>query len=100
MLIVAAASYAVGGLCMKLSVGLSRPVPTVAFLILFCAGAVLQGYAMRTEELGIAYVFVLGAEVLLTMLLSVAVLGESCPPGRIGAVALVLTGIVWLRFGS
>ena len=81
-------------------VGLSRPVPTVAFLILFCAGAVLQGYAMRTEELGIAYVFVLGAEVLLTMLLSVAVLGESCPPGRIGAVALVLTGIVWFRFGS
>ena len=80
MLIVAAASYAVGGLCMKLSVGLSRPVPTVAFLILFCAGAVLQGYAMRTEELGIAYVFVLGAEVLLTMLLSVSVLGESCPP--------------------
>jgi small multidrug resistance pump/quaternary ammonium compound-resistance protein SugE len=71
----------------------------VAFLLLFGAGAVLQAFAMRSGELGIAYIFVLGAEALLAMLLSVLVLGESCPPGRIGAVALVLTGIVWLRFG-
>ena len=100
MLIVAAASFALGGLCMKMSLGLSRPAPTVAFLILFCIGAVLQAYAMRSGELGVAYVFVLGAEALLTMLLSVSVLGENCPPGRIGAVAVVLTGIIWLRFGT
>ena len=100
MLILAAALFAVGGLSMKLSLGLSRPAPTVAFLLLFCAGAVLQAYAMRSGELGIAYVFVLGAEALLTMLLSVSIMGESFPPGRIGAVALVLTGIAWLRFGS
>jgi multidrug transporter EmrE-like cation transporter len=43
---------------------------------------------------------VLGAEAVLSLLLSIAVLGESCPPGRIGAIALVLTGIVWLRLGS
>jgi len=100
MLIIAAASFAVGGLFMKLSLGLSRPVPTVVFLLLFCAGAALQAFAMRSGELGIAYIFVLGAEAFLTMLLSVSVLGERCAPGRIGAVALVLTGIVWMRFGS
>src|SRR4051794_27045867 len=100
MLISAATAFAVGGLFMKLSMGLSRPLPTLVFLSLFCAGAVLQALAMRSAELGIAYIFVLGAEALLTMVLSVAVLGESCPPGRIGAVALVIAGIVWLRLGS
>src|SRR5437868_14224395 len=100
MLLIAAAFFAVGGLFMKQSLGLSRPVPTAAFLLLFCAGAALQAFAMRSGELGISYVFVLGAEALLTMLFSVWVFGESCPPGRIGAVTLVLTGIVWLRFGS
>jgi len=97
MLFIAAAAFALGGLFMKLSVGLTRPLPTIAFLVLFCAGAAFQAIAMRNAELGVAYIFVLGAEAVLTMLLSVAVLGESCPPARVAAVILVITGIAWLR---
>ena len=100
LLIAAATAFAAGGLFMKLSVGLSRPLPTAAFLVLFAGGAVLQAIAMRNEELGVSYILVLGAEAVLSLVLSIAVLGESCPPGRIGAIALVLMGIVWLRLGS
>jgi multidrug transporter EmrE-like cation transporter len=97
LLLASAAAFSAGGLCMKLSAGLTRPVPTAALFLLFGAGAALQAIAMRRAELGSAYVFVLGAEAVLTVLLSVFVLGESCPPARIAAIVLVVVGIAWLR---
>jgi multidrug transporter EmrE-like cation transporter len=97
LLIVAAAAFAGGGLLMKLSVGMTRLLPTLGFLILFCAGAALQAVAMRKAELGMAYIFVLGAEAVMTMLFSVYALGESCPPGRAFAIVLITAGIALLR---
>ncbi len=82
---------------MKLSAALTRPGPTFGLFALFVLGAALQALAMRRAELGTAYIFVLGAEAVITVLLSVYVLGESCPPARIAAIVLVVAGIAWLR---
>lgn len=97
LLVLAAAAFAIGGLCMKLSVGLTRLWPSACVFVLFCIGAALQGVAMRRADLGVAYILVLGVEAILALLLSVVVLGETCPPGRIGAGALILLGTIWLR---
>ena len=97
LLVVAASAFAFGGLLMKLSAGMTRLLPTLGFLLLFCAGAALQAVAMRKAELGVAYIFVLGAEAVLTMLFSVYALGESCPPGRAFAIVLITSGIALLR---
>jgi multidrug transporter EmrE-like cation transporter len=94
---IAAIAFSVGGLFMKLSSGVTRPWPTVAFIGLFVAGALVQAVAMRRAELSVAYVFVLGLEAVITVLLSVWLLHESCPPQRIAAIALVVAGIAWLR---
>mgnify|MGYP003299445846 CR=1 FL=1 len=67
-LIVASALYAIGGLFMKLSSGMSRPAPTVAFLMLFVGGAVFQALGMRRTDLVVSYIFVLGAEALVAVL--------------------------------
>ena len=82
---------------MKLSEGLERPLPAAGVFVLFGIGAALQAIGMRNAGLGTAYIFVLGAEAVFTVLLSVCVLGESYPPGRIAAVVLVVIGIAWLR---
>ncbi|HLH76936.1 MAG TPA: SMR family transporter [Candidatus Binataceae bacterium] len=95
-LIVAAAGYALGGFFMKLSHGLSRPLPSISFLVLFVASASLQAVAMRRVDLGLAYIFVLGVEALFTLGLSLFALHESWSPARLGAVMLVLVGIAWL----
>lgn len=97
LLVLAAAAFAIGGLCMKLSAGLTRFWPAACVFLLFCIGAGLQGVAMRRADLGVAYILVLGVEAMLALMLSVFVLGETCPPGRLAAVALILLGIVWLR---
>jgi len=96
-LAIAAAAFSLGGLFMKLSAGLTRPLPTAGFLMLFVAGATVQAIGMRRSDLSVAYIFVLGLEAALTVLLSVWYLKESLPPQRIAAIVLIIAGIAWLR---
>lgn len=96
-LILASLFYAVGGLCMKLSMGLSKPLPTAMLFALFLIGATLQTLGMRREDLGVAYIMVLGLEAVAALALSVFALEEACPPSRLIAVGLIIGGIVWLR---
>jgi multidrug transporter EmrE-like cation transporter len=96
-LIIASALYAVGGLCMKLSSGMSRPAPTVAFLMLFVGGAVFQALGMRRADLVVSYIFVLGAEALVAVMLSAFYLHERYPPSRVAAILVILLGMLWLK---
>lgn len=97
LLLVASAAYAVGGLFMKLSDGLAHGWPTAGFLALFAGGALLQARAMAASDLGVSYIFVLGVEVLITVLLSAVYLGEPYTGSRLAAIAMVVVGIAWLR---
>jgi small multidrug resistance pump/quaternary ammonium compound-resistance protein SugE len=96
-LILAATMYAVGGLFMKLSDGVSRPGPTAAFIVLFVLAATIQAMGMRRAAMGPSYIFVLGAETLVSALLSVLYLQEQWSPLRVFAVLLVVLGIALLR---
>jgi len=97
MLIAAAIVYAVGGLLMKQSDGVTRLMPTLGFLVLFAGGAAMQAVGMKQADMGVSYVFVLGMEAIAAVLLSAAFLGETYSASRLGAIALVLIGIAWLR---
>ena len=57
LLALSSASFAIGGLCMKLSAGLTRLWPSMCVFLLFCTGAGLQAVALRRTELGVAYIF-------------------------------------------
>ena len=96
-LVLASAAYAVGGLFMKQSAGLSHPRPTIAFLALFAGGATLQAAGMKSADLGVSYIFVLGVEALMTVLLSMFYLRETYTPSRIVSFALVVVCLVWMR---
>jgi multidrug transporter EmrE-like cation transporter len=97
MLVTASVAYAVGGLFMKQSDGVTRMMPTLGFLVLFVCGAVMQAIGMKQADMGLSYVFVLGVEAIAAVLLSAAFLGETYSASRLGAIALVLIGIAWLR---
>ncbi len=95
--IAAVATFALGGVCMKYSEGLTRPLPTALLFILFCAGAAAQTLAMRHEEMAATYILVLGLESILAFTLGVLLFSESAAPLRILAVLLVTAGVVLLR---
>ena len=93
----AAALYVVGGMFMKYSRGLTRLLPTVALVVLFSAGALIQAWAIRREPLGPSYVVVLGLEAMLAVLAGSLLFGEPVGMKTFAGVILVVMGIVVLR---
>jgi multidrug transporter EmrE-like cation transporter len=93
----AALAFALGGVGMKLSAGLTRLWPSVSVFVLFCGGAALQALAMRQADMGTTYIAVLGLEAVLAFLLGVWLFSEPATPARILAVALVVAGILLLK---
>lgn len=90
-------AFTLGGVCMKLSSGLTRLWPSAAVFALFCLGAALQGLAMRHAEMGPTYIVVLGLEAVLAFVLGVWLFSEPATPVRILAVILVTAGILLLK---
>ncbi len=96
-LLAASLAYAVGGLFMKASQGATRPGPTAAFLVLFSGGALLQAAGMKSGDLSVTYIFVLGVEALAAVLLGAFYFHEALTLSRLAAVLLIVVGIAWLR---
>lgn len=96
----AAILFAVGGLFMKYSAGMTRVAPSIAFLVCFCAGASAQALAMRRADMGSVYIFVLGLEAVVALCLSLVVLGERVTVFKGVAVVLILAGIALLDRAS
>lgn len=94
----AATLYVAGGIFMKYSRGLTRLFPTVALVALFSAGALIQAWAMRRDQLGPSYVVVLGLEALLAVVAGNLMFGEAITTKVIAGVLFVLLGIVILRW--
>jgi multidrug transporter EmrE-like cation transporter len=82
---------------MKYSAGLTRWAPTVTLVAAFSAGALIQAWAMRQEQLGTSYAVVLGLEALLALAAGRLLLGEQITLRAGAGVALVLAGIAVLR---
>ena len=97
LLSLAALCFAAGGVFMKASAGVSRPLPTIAFLLLFIAGALLQARAMRQLDMAVVYVAVLGLEAVLALGFSVVLLGERLSLFRLIAVLIIVAGVALLR---
>ncbi|MGA2411086.1 MAG: hypothetical protein ABSG46_11945 [Candidatus Binataceae bacterium] len=95
-LLIASAAYATGGLFMKFSAGLSRPLPVIVFALLFLFGAALQALGMRRADLGAAYIFVLGVEAGLTAIFSVFVLRENFSILRASAILMIIASVTVL----
>lgn len=97
LMVAAAVAYTCGGVCMKYSLGLTRLLPTVLLFALFLLGAGLQALAMRSTDMGVAYIFVLGLESLLAFMFSIFHFNEMVTATRVLAVFLITVGILLLH---
>jgi multidrug transporter EmrE-like cation transporter len=100
MVVVAAMSFATGGVAMKYADGLTRFWPSVIVFALFAAGAALQGIAMRGTALSVTYLVVLGLEAVIAFGLGVAFFQEGLTAAKVLGAGLVLVGTFLLRSGE
>ncbi len=89
--------WAVG---LKMSDGLSRFWPSVATVIAMAISLTLLGISLKSLPLGTAYAVWTGTGALGTVLLGIAMFGESATPSRLACVALIIAGIVGLKLVS
>lgn len=82
---------------MKASDGLTKPAPSVAVFLFFCAGAACQSIAMKRGEMSSIYVLVLGLEAVAAFFLGIAFLGERASLTKTCALVLIVGGVAMLE---
>ncbi len=85
---------------MKLSLGFTRPLPSVLTFVAMAASFALLSVAMKSLPLGTAYTIWTGIGAVGAFLLGILVLGEPANAMRVGAAALIVTGLVMMKLSS
>lgn len=87
-------AWAVG---LKISDGLSRPLPAALTIVAMIASMALLGLAMRDLPLGTAYTVWTGIGAVGAVIFGIMMFGESAAPLRLACIGLIVIGIVGLR---
>ena len=85
---------------MKKSAGFTKPLASAITIGTMIASFALLSIAMRTLPLGTAYTVWTGIGAVGAFVAGVVVLGESATPLRVGAAALIVTGLVAMKIAS
>jgi multidrug transporter EmrE-like cation transporter len=97
MSIAAALAYTIGGICMKLSAGLTILAPSLLVYLCFGIGASLQTMLTVKSQLGVSYVLVLGLETILAVGFGTLFFKESYSWLGLSGVVLVVAGVAILH---
>jgi quaternary ammonium compound-resistance protein SugE len=99
-LFVAGVLEVVWAYAMKLSDGISRPVPSVVTIVAMIFSFGLLALAMRSLPLGTAYTIWTGIGAAGAFIVGIVVLGEAATPMRLLAAGLILTGLVLMKVAT
>ncbi|HZU56519.1 MAG TPA: multidrug efflux SMR transporter [Actinocrinis sp.] len=86
--------------CLKLSDGFSRIVPTIGFAVFALGSFGLLTQALRRLEVGPAYAVWTGIGAAGTVLFGMLFLDESSSPVKILSVSLIVAGVVGLNLSG
>ena len=100
ILVIAGLSEVCWAIGLKFTEGFSRLWPSVGTITAMIASVVLLGWAMRTLPVGTAYAVWTGIGAVGTVVLGIALFGDSTSPLRIVSIALIIAGIVGLKLAS
>lgn len=85
---------------LKYTEGFTRFWPSVGTAISMVLSVVLLGWAMRSLPVGTAYAVWTGIGAVGTVALGIVLFGEPADAARLACVALIVAGIVGLKFTS
>lgn len=85
---------------LKCSAGFTRPIPSALTLAALTASMLLLGWATRALPIGTAYAVWTGIGAVGAALAGLFLFGESATPMRLLCIALIVAGVVGLRFAA
>ena len=90
-------AWAIG---LKYTDGFTRLWPSVGTLVAMIISVVLLGYAMKSLPVGTAYAVWTGIGAVGTVILGIVLFSEPVNFGRVLSIALIVAGIIGLKFVS
>ncbi|MEZ0270922.1 MAG: quaternary ammonium compound efflux SMR transporter SugE [Methylophilaceae bacterium] len=90
-------AWAIG---LKYTDGFTRLWPSVGTLVAMVISVVLLGYAMKSLPVGTAYAVWTGIGAVGTVILGIVLFSEPVNVGRVVSIALIIAGIIGLKFVS
>ncbi len=93
----AAIIFAIGGIFMKLSLGLSQPLYSAVVFGCFGVGAILQTLVISKTDLGSSYISILGLEAVATLFFSIWLFKEHFNAVNLFGLAAIVMGVALLR---
>ncbi|MFC3072833.1 quaternary ammonium compound efflux SMR transporter SugE [Shinella pollutisoli] len=83
---------------LKYTDGFTRPLPTALTAVSLVASMVLLGLAVKTLPMGTAYAVWTGIGTVGTAILGIVLFAEPVTAMRLGCIALIVLGILGLKF--
>lgn len=100
-LLYAAISFEVAGtLCLKITQGFSRPLPSAGVLLCYGVSLVLMSKAVARVDVGVAYAIWSAVGIISIALLSVVFFGESLTIPKVLSFLLIIAGVVSLSLSA
>jgi multidrug transporter EmrE-like cation transporter len=93
----AAITFSIGGIFMKLSLGLSQPFFSAMIFVCFAFGVIIQTLVIAKTELGSSYISILGLEAVITLLFSIGLFKEGISWMKVCGLVAILAGVILLR---
>lgn len=89
---------ACGTICLKLSQGFTRPLPSVMLFVFYAASFTCVTLAVKRIELGMAYAIWSGVGTLFITTAGIIWFDESASMIKLGFIGLIITGVVGLKW--
>ena len=93
LLLLAIASEVVGTSCLKLSAGMSRPLPTLVVLAAYGSAMLLLAKVVQTIPLGVTYALWSGIGIVAIVLVGVLAYRQIPSLGQLVGIALITAGV-------
>lgn len=85
---------------LKYTEGFTRPLPTILTASAMLVSVILLGLAIRILPVGTAYAVWTGIGTVGTVALGIVLFAEPASALRIGCIAMIIAGIVGLKFSA
>ena len=89
-----------GTVCLKLSHGMSRPLPILGVVLFYLSAFALMSASLKSLEIGIVYAIWAAAGTALIAIIGIVFFGESIASGKIVGLAFVIAGVVLLKVSN
>lgn len=99
-LAVAIIAEVIGTTCLKLSAGLTKPLPTIGVAVAYGLSFWFLSRTLDTIPVGVAYAIWSGAGVTLIALIGWLAFGEKLDPPAVLGMSLIVAGVVVLNLFS